>query len=213
MIQKDTLTILYQTAPFPRIRRSQRRRQISSLRGLITSGGPRYSHGTTMATKAATISRPEIVTSLPANVHMFAESAKDQNRCSNVNHVLNLEAWEEALSDHPDNLFRNYIIDGIINGVNIGYSGQSSNIICKNWPSANKYHDAVEDIIRQDVIRGRKVGPFHTPPEQFVGSPLGAFEKKHTPGKYCVIHDLSWPPGHSVNEQITEDCSVHYVTI
>ena len=124
-----------------------------------------------------------------------------------------MEAWEEVLSDHPNAEFRDYILDGIINGVNIGHSGQHSNIICKNWPSVNKYHNAVEDIIRQDVARGRKVGPFHTPPEHFVGSPLGAFEKKHTPGKYRVIHDLSWPPGQSVNEQITEDCSVHYVTI
>ena len=31
--------------------------------------------------------------------------------------------------------------------------------------------------------------------------------------KYRVIHDLSWPPGESVNDFINGDCSVEYISI
>jgi hypothetical protein len=41
---------------------------------------------------------------------------------------------------------------------------------------------------------------------------MGAF-KRSTSGKYRVIYDLSWPPGKSVNDHITIDCSLHYVNI
>ena len=40
---------------------------------------------------------------------------------------------------------------------------------------------------------------------------MGAFPKKHSVNKFRVIHDLSWPPGRSVNDFITDDCSVHYI--
>jgi len=39
---------------------------------------------------------------------------------------------------------------------------------------------------------------------RFVGSPLGAIPKKHlTPPCFWVIHDISWPPGCSVNDFIS----------
>jgi hypothetical protein len=127
--------------------------------------------------------------------------------------VLNLDAWDKALQHNPDPEFRKFILDGIIHGVNIGHNGNSYNIISNNWPSASKYRIAVEDAIQKHLARGRKIGPFHTPPDNFVGSPLGAFEKKRSRGKYRVIHDLSWPPSQSINEHIVIDSSVHYVTI
>ena len=168
-----------------------------------------------MEKKDATISKQEIVSSIVVNGPTFAENAKDQILSQNVNCVLKLDAWEYELRHHPDTTFRNFIIDGIINGVNIGHNGDShrTNLV-NNWPSAKKHHDAVTAVIHRDLSRGRKVGPYHTPPENFVSSPLGAFEKKRTKGKYRVIHDLSWPPGQSVNESISMlDCSVYYVTI
>ena len=47
-------------------------------------------------------------------------------------------------------------------------------------------------------------GPFLSPPTRnFVGSPMGAVPKKRSnPLKYRVIHDLSWPRGHYVNDFI-----------
>ena len=45
-------------------------------------------------------------------------------------------------------------------------------------------------------------------------SPLGVFEKKRSPGKYRVIHDLSWPPGCSVNDYISkEKFAVSYMSV
>ena len=60
---------------------------------------------------------------------------------------------------------------------------------------------------------GGGAGPFNFPPfETFVGSPLGAFPRKRS-NKYRVIHDLSWPPGQSVNDYISaEDSSVQSIS-
>ena len=155
----------------------------------------------------------EIVTTLPASVHTCAKSVKDPVLRQNVNSVFNLEAWEQVLRDHPDEQFKQFIITGIKYGVNIGHNGISHDVISENWPSSLKHRNAVSSVIQRDLTRGRKLGPFQTPPPGFVGSPLGAFEKKRSPGKYRVIHDLSWPPGRSINENIYLDCSVHYITI
>ena len=127
--------------------------------------------------------------------------------------MLNLSAWSSALRDHPDPEFKKCILNGIIHGVNIGHSGISQSIISNNWQSSLKYRDAVEPVIEKDITRGRKSGPFDIPPPHFIGSPLGAFERKRSPGKHRVIHDLLWPPGQSVNDGIAVDCSVRYVSI
>ena len=73
----------------------------------------------------------------------------------------------------------------------------------------------MEQSLLYDVSRGRKAGPFRAPPfHQFVGSPMGAFIKKHSVSKIRVIHDLSWPPGSSVNSHIDETlCTLHYSTV
>ena len=43
---------------------------------------------------------------------------------------------------------------------------------------------------------------------------MGAFKKKRSLDKYRVIHDLSWPPGQSINDFISsEKYSVQYVTV
>ena len=146
----------------------------------------------------------------------YANNVRDRNLSTCVNYVLNLREWEITLNDHPDPEFRKYIIDGIKYGVNIGHSGHyiENNItINHNWPSAYKYREAVEASIQKDVSKGRKLGPYESAPCPFISSPLGAFEKRRSHGKYRVIHDLSWPPGQSVNEGIVKDCSVKYVTI
>jgi hypothetical protein len=70
-----------------------------------------------------------------------------------------------------------------------------------------------------DINKRWKVGPFTNQPfKYFVGSPMGAFVKPSAtaPGrkKVRVIHDLSWPPGNSVNAFIPENlCSISYVSI
>ena len=210
----DLTITLFQTVPFPRKRRGRVRRRITQSRRnpKIIADRPNQ-YGTMKDEKVAiTFSQPA-ASIADVNVLTSARSARGPTHSQNVNSVLNLNAWDKALQHHPDPEFRTFILDGIIHGVNIGHNGVSHNIVSNNWPSATKYHTEVENVIKYDLARGRKIGPFNTPPDNFVGSPLGAFEKKRSRGKYRVIHDLSWPPGQSINENIDIDSSVHYVTM
>ena len=95
----------------------------------------------------------------------------------------------------------------------IAYTGPRCPRIHNNWKSAFTHKEAVHKMLLYDVSRGRKAGPFDFPPfANFVGSPLGAFRRKRSE-KYRVIHDLSWPPRHSVNDYISaEDSSVKYIS-
>jgi hypothetical protein len=70
----------------------------------------------------------------------------------------------------------------------------------------------VEAVIRDDIQRGRVIGPFSEPPTSgFVANPMGAFCKRSS-DKIRVIHDLSWPPGHSINDYISNEYSaLHYI--
>ena len=131
-----------------------------------------------------------------------------------VNSPLNILKLEQFLADHPDSIFKNQVLDYASNGVPIGYEGPRYYRESNNWPSAIKYSSAVSDSISKDLAKGRKAGPFEVPPfSTFVGSPMGAFLKKRSNNKYRVIHDLSWPPGQSVNDGISIDCSMNYINI
>jgi hypothetical protein len=118
------------------------------------------------------------------------------------------------LSHHPDKPLVSKLLQYLDEGVPILYDGPNFNRVCPNWKSVNTFNDAVKKMLVEDVQLGRKSGPFSYPPvPNFVGSPLGAFEKKRT-GKIRVIHDLSWPPYFSVNTFIDPLlCSVSYVSI
>ena len=121
----------------------------------------------------------------------------------------------KALEDHPDKTFYDRIKEYSDKGVPVGYTGDRHYQEFPNWPSAYRYKNAVSACIARDIDMGRKLGPFHSPPfTTFMGSPLGAFPKKRSCGKYRVIQDLSWPPGRSVNSCIPDDeCTLHYISI
>ena len=127
--------------------------------------------------------------------------------------VLNYEALETGLSRHPDRAFVTRLLDYTRHGVPLGYNGPRSPRECPNWPSIERFSSEISRIINNDVKLGRKAGPFQHPPfNTFVGSPMGAFSKRS--GKMRLIHDLSWPPGESVNDHISpEDYSLHYMSM
>ena len=104
--------------------------------------------------------------------------------------------------------------DYISKGVPILYDGPEFNSFYPNWKSTVAFKNDVLKSITKDLLLGRKSGPYVSPPcPNFRSSPLGAFAKART-GKVRVIHDLSWPPGGSVNEFIPGDtCSVSYISI
>ena len=148
----------------------------------------------------------------------------DQTPSVSVNNVIKFNnsksplhycAWENGPKTHPDQDFVKTLLDGIKYGVNVGYTGPRIYRENPNWPSAIKNRDAIEKAIQKDLKLGRKIGPFTVPPcENFIGSPMGAFEKRRSPGKYRVIHDLSWPEGSSINDFISKsDHSMQYISI
>lgn len=116
---------------------------------------------------------------------------------------LCLDAWEHALSSHPDRRWVSYILQGLCHGFRIGLECQPS---CRssvgNSPSASKLAPAIEAFLWKQCQAGCMLGPF--PPEECGGvitSSLGVIPKK-TPGKFRVIVDLSRPEGHSVNDSV-----------
>ena len=127
---------------------------------------------------------------------------------------LKLSVWRKYLRDHPSEQFAQKLLQFIEFGVPIGYKGPDYSRICPNWPSSRALANQVQESLLYDVNRGRKAGPFPVPPlRNFVGSPMGAFLKKRS-SKIRVIHDLSWPPGSSINSHIDDQlCSLHYSSV
>ena len=135
---------------------------------------------------------------------------------SNPGHAapLQLEYWKRHLANHPDQEFSSRLIQQIRDGVSIGYQGNEFFNVCDNWPSSETYRSKVRENILANAAKGRLDGPYYAPPHKyFRGSPLGAFPKKRSE-KIRVIHDLSWPPGASINEFINKhDYTVSFATI
>lgn len=120
---------------------------------------------------------------------------------------------QQGLDDYPDQELACRLVDHAKNGVPIGYTGPRHPREHPNWPSAFKHHEAVTASIVKDVARGRKLVFDHPPYPNFVGSPMGCFQRKSS-SKYRVIHDLSWPPGESINDFIShEDYTLHYISV
>ena len=91
--------------------------------------------------------------------------------------------------------------------MDIGYQGVRKTVWSGNWKSALDNGSVVRDYLASEVALGRKAGPFNQLPfTTYVGSPMGIVVKKCSDSvKYRIIHDLSWPPGDSVNDHIDPD--------
>ena len=71
----------------------------------------------------------------------------------------------------------------------------------KNLKSADEFPLVVDQKISKELQLGRIMGPYDEPPhvQNYKISPLGVVPKK-TPGKFRIIHHLSYPEGSSVND-------------
>lgn len=126
---------------------------------------------------------------------------------------LRPEFWRLWLADHPDQSFANRLIEYAEHGIPIGFSGPENQVISDNWPSSIKFNAEVEAFIQENLSLGRVEGPLIDLPPNFRSSPLGAFMRRRS-SKVRVIHDLSWPPGQSVNDGIDKaDYSVKYTSV
>ena len=123
--------------------------------------------------------------------------------------------WNLELRDHPDPVFRHYILNGIWHGFRIGFNRE---VLCtpasSNMRSALENVSVVQEYLDKEVTLGRIVGPVSPEmvPASTQLSPFGVFPKSNQPGKWRLIVDLSSPGGRSVNDGIeAEICSLSYL--
>ena len=113
----------------------------------------------------------------------------------------------------PESEVKNRVLSYLTVGVPVGYVGELSFDVVENWPSTEKYKEGVHEHVMTHLRSGAIEGPVDTEHFPHKISPLGAFPKKNSE-KTRVIHDLSFPPGKSVNDGISgEECSVTYSTV
>ena len=85
----------------------------------------------------------------------------------------------------------------------------------RNMPSAEQHPEVIDRYLEAELTAGRILGPF-SPGSILIGqiNRLGVVPKGHTPGKWRLITDLSFPEGASVNDGIDSCfCSIHYTSV
>lgn len=125
--------------------------------------------------------------------------------------------WEQRLSSHPDQAYREYLLKGMREGfrVGFGYSSHTCTRSKTNMTSATKNPKVVDEYLAKEVQLGRVIGPLELEAHPTVQtSRFGVIEKPHQPGKYRLIVDLSHPDGSSVNSGIERElCSLSYTSV
>ena len=108
----------------------------------------------------------------------------------------------------------NALIEGFVQGFDLGCSNNMVAKECRNLVSAFDLPHIVDEKIRKEVSKGRIAGPYMQAPLPLLHiSPLGVVPKKD-PGSYRLIHHLSHPKGESVNDHIPDEVAkVTYQTI
>lgn len=82
-------------------------------------------------------------------------------------------------------------------------------------PSATEHPEVVGEYIQSEVSKGRMIGPLPRRLEDLCHvSRIGVILKGHTPGKWRLITNLSFPEAASVNDGISPMlCSITYTTV
>ena len=127
---------------------------------------------------------------------------------------INMERLQPFLSSYPDQDLASFIRNGLVHGFRIGYHKGRECLRSRgrNHPSALANPNVVDQKIQAELLAGRLLGPL-LPHEaaQVHTSPLGLVPKAHQSNKWRMIHDLSTPLQHSVNDGILPDlCSLQY---
>ena len=113
-------------------------------------------------------------------------------KCLRLNHYLEGYNFQN----------RTFLIDGFSKGFRIPFQGPIISRISRNHLSARSNVQAINEKIQGELRAGRIIGPFDTPSfDPLICSPI-AVVSKHEPGKFRLIHDLSFPQGASVDSAI-----------
>lgn len=122
------------------------------------------------------------------------------------------------LLSHPDPVFVDYLITGLLQGFRVGVlSPPSFSYVAKNLQSALAEPDVVSALLEKEVNKGYVIGPFSSPPfSPFRVNSLGVATQKFS-GKKRLIFDMSSP--HSTNIASINECiplepfSLFYATV
>ena len=132
---------------------------------------------------------------------------------------LQAEVWSQYLVNHPDRTFVEFLLRGIQQGFRIGFNPKlvelkSNN---RNMLSAWQHPEVVNAYLKEEVDANRMllVGQEDLPEaKQIHCNPFGVIPKKHKPGQWRLILDLSSPDEHSVNDGIVKElASLSYVSV
>jgi len=82
----------------------------------------------------------------------------------------------------------------------------------KNMFSAQQHPEDIDEYLKKEVQLGNILPPATAPAVHI--NRFGVIPKKHQPGKWRLITDLSYPEGASVNDSINPSlCSLKYITV
>lgn len=129
---------------------------------------------------------------------------------------LRVAAWSSSLCHHPNQPWVASLLSGLHDGVRIGYTPVAlAQSATANMQSAVEHPKVVESYLQDELESGNIAGPF-SPAE--VGDAninrFGVIPKPHKPGKWCLIVDLSYPHGLSINDGISPtDSSMVYSSV
>ena len=129
--------------------------------------------------------------------------------------ALHWQVCDRKLSQHPDQLFRSYIVEGIRYQFRVGFDyTRPLKSATSNMSSFHHHPQLKSEYLAEECAEGHIMGllarDFST---KVHVSSFGLIPKK-TPGEWRLIVDLSSPEGKSVNDGINEYwCSLRYVTV
>ena len=144
-------------------------------------------------------------------------SIRVPSEATRITTPLRFSRWQLYLSDHPNTDLIIFFINGITQGFRLGFNGPLSSLTSarKNLEGARQHPYVVEEYIMEEISHNRVIGPLTKAavPSAHI-SRFGVIPKRHTPNKWRLIVDLSYPSGASVNDGIPKSlCSLSYVTL
>ena len=136
-------------------------------------------------------------------------------RLGRINTPLSWSEWDRALASHPDQRFRQYIVEGIRYGFRVGFDYQTPIASSQhNMPSARERPEVVSGYLAEECSQGRVLGPLEPAMFPQVHTSRFGVIPKGSSGKWRLILDMSSPEGRSVNDGINEAlCSLTYVGV
>ena len=95
---------------------------------------------------------------------IVSRSTQLQSVILQVQWPLNLDSFWCYVACHPDRQWNKSLLQGIHEGVDIGYQGKRKTVWSGNWKLAVDNESVVSEYLASKVALGRKAGPFNQPP-------------------------------------------------